>query len=222
MKGLVWRIGIFLCALGSPALGQTPDGRIQTLGLVPAYIKANPTAVTKAFGKQLADKIFSDAYTSVRRQAVERSAKSIPGYQCSSDPQIVLTEVDPNATQGGTVSWIEQFALLCEPRAQRNFLMILSGDNLRAIEMLPGTSAADPLLQHDAMPSVMLVLNAASPKECQHPVATDSKITGPPPTGGKPWRERWTFDACGKKAEVEINFTPSPNGGTDWAASPVK
>ena len=34
-------------------------------------------------------------------------------------------------------------------RAQRNFLMILDGDNLRAIEMVPGTSAADPLLQRD-------------------------------------------------------------------------
>ena len=56
-------------ALGSPALGQTPDGRIQAPGLVPAYIKADPAAVTKAFGKPLADKIFSDAYTSVRRQA---------------------------------------------------------------------------------------------------------------------------------------------------------
>ncbi len=222
MKALVWRIGTVLCALGSPALGQTPDGRIQAPGLVPTYIKADPAAATKAFGKQLADKIFSDAYTSVRRQAVARSAKSIPGYQCSSDPQMVLTEVDPAATQRGTVSWVEQFALMCEPRAQRNFFMVLDGDNLRAIEILPGTSAADPLLQHDAMPSAMLVLNAASPKECQHPVAADSKIIGPAPASNKPWRERWTFDVCGKKAEVDINFTPSPNGGTDWAASLVK
>jgi len=78
---------------------------------------------------------------------------------------MVLTEIDPAATQGGKVSWIEQFALMCEPRAQRNFLMVLDGDNLRAIEMLPGTSAADALLQRDAMPNLMLVLNAASPKE---------------------------------------------------------
>ena len=137
-------------------------------------------------------------------------------------PPMVITEVDPNANERGTVSWIEQVTLMCEPRAQRNFLMVLKGDDLRAIEMLPGTSAADPVLQRDAMPNVLLVLNAASPKECQQPVATDSKIIGPAPTGGKPWCERWTFDACGKKAEVDITFTPSPNGGTDWAASPVK
>ncbi|MBV9626551.1 MAG: hypothetical protein JO230_00510 [Xanthobacteraceae bacterium] len=222
MKVLVWRIGAALCALGSPALGQTLDGRIQAPGLVPAYIKADPAAVMKAFGKPLADKIFSDAYTSVRRQAIGRSVKSVPGYQCSSDPKMVLKDVDPAATQGNTVSWVEQFALMCEPHTQRNFFIILNGDNVRAIEMLPGTRAADPLLLHDAMPSAMLVLNTASPKECQHPVATDSKIIGPAPTGGKPWRERWTFDACGKKAEVDINFTPSPNGGTDWAASLVK
>jgi hypothetical protein len=222
VKGLVWKIGVVLCAFGSSALGQALDGRIQATGQIPAYIKADPGAVTKAFGKQLADKIFSDAYTSVRRQAVGRSTKSIPGYQCPSDPQMVLTEVDPNAAQGSTVSWIEQFALTCEPRAQRNFLMVLNGDNLRAIEMLPGTSATDPVLQHDAMPNAMLVLSAASPKDCQHPVATDSKIVGPPPAANKPWRERWTFDVCGKKAEVDMNFTPSPNGGTDWSASPVK
>ncbi|MBV8743490.1 MAG: hypothetical protein JO134_00440 [Xanthobacteraceae bacterium] len=178
--------------------------------------------MTNAFGKQLADKIFSDAYTSVRRDAVGRSAKSIPGYQCPSDPQMVLTEVDPNANERGRVSWIEQVTLMCEPRSQRNFLMVLQGDDLRAIEMLPGTSAADPLLQRDALPNVLLVLNAASPKECQRSVVTDTKVIGPPPTANKPWRERWTFDACGEKPAVDINFTPSPNGGTDWAASLVK
>ncbi|MBV9234435.1 MAG: hypothetical protein JOZ94_01250 [Xanthobacteraceae bacterium] len=86
MKGLVWRIGVVLCALGSPALGQTPDGRIQAPGLFPAYIKADPAAVTKAFGKQLADKIFSDAYTSVRRQAIGRSAIRPPNGSYGGGP----------------------------------------------------------------------------------------------------------------------------------------
>jgi len=80
MKRLIWKIGIVLCAVGSQASGQTPDGRIQAPGLVPAYIKADPAAVTRALGKQLADKIFSDAYTSVRRQAVGRSARTDSGH----------------------------------------------------------------------------------------------------------------------------------------------
>jgi len=55
---------------------------------VPPYIQADPAAVTKAFGKQAADKIFSEAYTPVRQQVVLQSVKSIPGYDCPADPPI--------------------------------------------------------------------------------------------------------------------------------------
>src|SRR5438105_4956679 len=63
------------------------------LAQVPPYMQADPAAVTKAFGKPAADKIFSEAYTPARRQAVLQSVKSIPGYDCPADPPITLALV---------------------------------------------------------------------------------------------------------------------------------
>jgi hypothetical protein len=32
-----------------------------------------------------------------------------------------------------------------------------------------------------------------------------------------PWTEVWVMDVCGTSIDVEIKFTPSPQGGTDWS-----
>ncbi|HEY7972267.1 MAG TPA: hypothetical protein VID96_05030, partial [Xanthobacteraceae bacterium] len=103
-----------------------------------------------------------------------------------------------------------------------SFLMILDKDQLRTVAMLPGESAADPLLQRDAMQGALAALIPATPKDCKHTVATDTSVTGSPPNGRDPWVERWTFDLCGKKAALDVTFTPSPNGGTDWSTTLAK
>jgi hypothetical protein len=38
----------------------------------------------------------------------------------------------------------------------------------------------------------------------------------------QPWTEVWTLAACGKPIDVEVAFTPSPSGGTDWSIQMVK
>src|SRR5262245_56296069 len=98
-------LGALTSALAAPAWAE-----------VPAYIQADPTAVTKAFGKATADKIFSDAYTSVRQQAVLHSAKSTPGYGCPADPPVGLFSVNPYPIKPGTTAWIEHYVVECEPR----------------------------------------------------------------------------------------------------------
>jgi hypothetical protein len=100
--------------------------------------------------------------------------------------------------------------------------MFLDKDRPRVVEMLPGESAADPLLQRDAMQGALAALIPATPEGCKHPVATDTSVTGSPPNGRDPWVERWTFDLCGKKAALDMTFTPSPNGGTDWSTTLAK
>ena len=62
--------GRFFC-LGVLTLVAVPSALAQ----VPPYIQADPAAVTKALGKQAADKIFSEAYTPMRQQAVLQSVK---------------------------------------------------------------------------------------------------------------------------------------------------
>src|SRR5262249_57217726 len=112
---------------GSVCLGALTLALVGTTGAlaqIPPYIQADPAAVTKAFGKQAADKIFSEAYTPVRQQAVLQSVKSIPGYDCPSDPPITLGLVDPYPIKPVTISCIEHYAVMCHPPTQRSFLMI--------------------------------------------------------------------------------------------------
>jgi hypothetical protein len=206
-------LGALAMALAAPARAE-----------VPAYIQADPTAVTKAFGKPMADKIFSDAYTQIRQQAVLHSAKSTPGYDCPADPPVGLFSVNPYPIKPGTTAWIEHYVVVCEPRTQRNFLMILDKGERepRVIEMLPGASAADPLLQRDAMMGAVGALVTVEPKGCEQKQITDTAVVDGQPNGRDPWTERWSFDLCGKKAAVDVSFTPVASGGTNWNATAVK
>ena len=43
----------------------------------PAYFKAKPDAAIKAFGPEIAAKIFSDDFTPLRHEAVLRSARTL-------------------------------------------------------------------------------------------------------------------------------------------------
>ena len=121
---------------------------------VPGYITAKPDAVVRAFSQGVASKIFSDAYTNVREQAILRSQKSVPGFQCPADPQIALPLIIPYPVKPGAVSWIERYIVACNPRTVRNFIMILEGDQPRTVELIPGQTNADPLLQRDVLQGV--------------------------------------------------------------------
>lgn len=187
---------------------------------VPGYITARPDAAAKAFGREVAGKIFSNAFTPQRQQAVERSQQSIPGFQCPADPQIALTEVIPYPVRPGAVSWIERYVVACTPRTVRSFLLLLEIDQPRVMEMLPGLSNTDPLLQRDALQGAGAFAAAVRPKDCARTIVTDTRVTTPPARGH--WTERWTVDQCGATAEVEMTFTPSDRGGTNWSASLVK
>ena len=187
----------------------------------PAYITAKPDSAARAFGNDVARKIFSNAYTPARQQAVLRSQKMIPGFDCPADPQIALAEVIPFPVKQGTPSWIERYVVGCTPRAMRNFLLVLEGDQPRVIELLPGASNADPLLQSDALKGGYTAIGPVMPKGCERPIVTDTRLTSKIERV-TPWTERWVFDLCGTKAEVEMTFTPSASSGTSWAASLVK
>jgi hypothetical protein len=187
----------------------------------PAYIVAKPGAVSKAFGHETMARIFSDSWTPVRQAAVLRSQQTVPGFDCPADPQIALVDVIPYPVEPGAVSWIERFVLGCQPRTMRSFLMILDGGAPRAIELLPGQSNADPLLQRNALQGSMAAAGMAASKDCKRILVIDTRVTAQPAAGGL-WSERWTYDVCGARAEIEMTFTPSDKGGTNWHARLVK
>jgi hypothetical protein len=210
LRGLIGLCGVVLLLGAGAASAQTPG-----------YITANPDRVTRAFGDEAARKIFSNAYTPVRQAAVLRSQKAIPGFDCPAEPQIALADVIPFPMQQGTTSWIERYVLGCTPRTIRNFLIFLEGDQPRVIDLLPGSTNADPLLQRDAIKGSYTAVATVAPKDCDKAIVTDIRLVSKI-EGISPWKERWVFDLCGTRAEVEMTFTPSASSGTSWTASLIK
>ena len=194
-----------------------PVGITPSFAQAPAYITAKPDAAVRAFGAEAARKIFSNAYTPARQQAVLRSQQAIPGFDCPADPQIALAEVIPYPVKPGAVSWIERYVVACTPRTMRNFLVILEGEQPRVIDLLPGTTNADPLLQRDALQGAVAAAAAVMPKDCHKHIVADTRLVAKIERGA-PWLEHWTYDLCGTRAQLEMTFTPSERSGTTWAA----
>jgi hypothetical protein len=201
--------GVLLCLSAGPSMAQTP-----------AYITAKPDAAAKAFGGDMARRIFSGEFTPARQQAVLRSQKLISGFDCPSDPQIALQQVIPFPVKAGVASWIERYVLGCKPPTMRNFLMVLEAGRPVSVELLPGMTNTDPLLQSDALKGTYAAIAGAIPKDCTRPIVTDTRPTSE--LGRGPWTERWTFDLCGTAAQVDMTFTPTPGQGTNWSAALVK
>lgn len=194
---------------------------VPSFAQTPGYITAKPDRALRAFGSETARKIFSNAYTPARQRAVLRSQKTIPGFDCPADPQIALAEIIPYPVKPGAVSWIERYVVACTPRTMRNFLLILEGEQPRSIELLPGNTNADPLLQRDALQGAGAFAGAVAPKGCDKRTVTETRLVSKIERGA-PWQERWTYDLCGAKAEVEMTFTPAAGRGTTWGAKLIK
>lgn len=189
---------------------------------VPAYVTARPDAAIKAFGSEIADKIFSDDFTPLRHEAVLHSTQTIPGFECPGDPQLTLADVVPYPVRPGAVSWIETYMVACAPRAKRNFLVLFDGERGRIAELLPGGTITDPALQHDASDGARVLAKSLRPDSCGHTILVDTRVTAPPDGAASPWTERWTFEQCAVATDVEMTFTPSAKGGATWHAALVK
>ena len=209
-------------------VGALPKGGILSVVLVtsafagaqaqtPTYIQAKSDATIKAFGVDIAGKIFSNAYTPMRQEAVTRSARTVPGFACPQEIQVSLLDVVPYPVKPGAVSWIESYNIACTPEARRSFLLLIDGERVRIAELLPGFTITDPLLQRDASHGAKAYARTVQPEGCEKAILVDTRVAAPP-EGGGPWRERWSFDLCSTAADVEMTFTPSSRGGTTWSA----
>jgi hypothetical protein len=218
-------VAALLALMAAPAAAQRP-GQIAPAPApppaqqVPGYITAKPDNVLRAFGQGVASKIFSEAYTPIRQQAIVRSQQSVPGFQCPADPQISLPVIIPYPVKPGAISWIERYIVACNPRTVRNFLLILEGEQPRIMELVPGQTNADPLLQRDVLQGAAAATAAVRPATCDKTYVIDTQVTKPADSAGI-WIERWTYDLCGTKAQTDMTFTPSDRG-TTWGAKIVQ
>ena len=189
---------------------------------IPDVSRADQTAIKRAYGEKVAAKIFSNDLGALRADMLKKSGANIPGYDCKGDRVSAMYEALPFPIQKNVFTWVERYLVDCEPRAQRNLMIIVENDHARAIELLPGETKADPRLQRDAIGAAKAMAAAENPQGCERSWTTDTRAVEPYKDAKTPWTERWSFDFCGKKAVVEMSFLPSPNAGTNYTAKLIK
>ena len=111
-----------------------------------------------------------------------------------------------------------------------NAMTIIQPDGtLQTQPLLPGNTITDPQLQQDSVPFAAGAMGQM-PAGCDQGGVVNTRFVGldgaPPgtrPQPGappRPWTEVWTLQACAKRADVTIHFSPDPTG-TGIRADPV-
>jgi hypothetical protein len=181
-------------------------------GEEPAYIEASPDELTEAYGEQVAKRVFSDELTAMRKQLIKAGGLD---QSCAADPQFVLRDVYPIKGAEADAAWIERYDVACEETLRRSAFLQMKDDKFYPMALLPGATIADYMLQADALNIVSTAAVTRIDKECNEASVTDTAVSQPPEGAGQAWKERWSVNACGELQEIDVDFTPSPQGGTD-------
>jgi hypothetical protein len=76
---------------------------------------------------------------------------------------------------------------------------------------------ADEVLRKDVMDAIANYESAAGCSEVS--LSGGQIILSPDQTGDGSWKETWQVSACGASHLYAVTFTPSPQGGTDFAVT---
>ena len=186
----------------------------------PHYIEAKPNLLTAAYGDDVAGRAFSDELTAKRTSLIRDSL--LPDSGCGAQPDFKLRATDPYKVGPDDVMWIERYDVVCKHPVQRSLLVYLKDGALEAVPLLPGSTSADPTLQVDASTIVTAAALTRITKPCEQAAIADTALSEAPPQGGGPWKERWTVHTCDETQNIDVNFTPSPEGGTDISVVATK
>ena len=118
----------------------------------------------------------------------------------------------------------------CGHRGLLNMLVVPARNGAAAsvTPLLPGTTAADPLLQREGLRLAIMAVKAAAP-DCDRIAVNDTRAddvaTGMPGESGRaaarrPWGEIWTLSACGRAFAVRVRFAPGRDA-TEITVEPV-
>ena len=102
------------------------------------------------------------------------------------------------------------------PRLLNVYLWVQHESSIAITPMLPGTSRAEEAQQKDAYAYALQAAGGPEPN-CSTGYVADTQYVGEqgkPEKGAKfaPWKEVWTIQSCGWKAEVPVIFTPNASG----------
>ena len=102
----------------------------------------------------------------------------------------------------------------CGRRGRLNMLVAAAA----VTPLLPGTTAADPLLQREGLRRALMAVRDAAPG-CERVAVNDTRADPSagltPGRGGaarRTWVEVWTLSACGRVFAVPVRFAPGRDG----------
>ena len=183
----------------------------------PSYIEADRSDAEQVLGPAIADEVFSDRFTALRRQLVAASLRGNPAPGCAEPPAFTLEVVSPEKPTPEGPAWEETYAINCQQRVRRTFLLFLSAnDGIKHSELAPGDTVADAILQRDFLQGATAAAMSRARAGCKGARVRNTRVTSAV-AQSQPWTEVWTMDACGASVDVAVTFTPSPKGGIDWS-----
>ena len=184
---------------------------------LPSYIEADRSDADQVLGPALTDEVFSDRFTALRQQLVTASLRGNPAPECAEPPVFTLEVVSPEKPSPEGSAWEETYAINCQQRVRRTFLLYLSTKvGIKHSELAPGDTIADAILQRDFLQGATAAAMSRARAGCKGAQVRSTRVTSA--TGAsQPWTEVWTMDVCGTSVDVSVTFTPSPKGGIDWS-----
>ena len=188
---------------------------------VPTYIVADRAGAERMLGAARADEVFSDRFTALRKRLVAASLRANPAPGCAQPPDFTLEVVAPIEANAETAAWQERYLIKCTPDVQRSFLLISAKGGMKTAELAPGGTIADITLQRDVLQGVMAATVGRVSEKCKDVRVRNTRVTSLTSIS-QPWTEVWTLGACGTPIDIEVHFTPSPKGGTDWSVQMAK
>src|SRR4051794_30258768 len=223
MECLGARMSAFVLAVSF--LMAPPSHAEESQSRVPSYIETDRTQAEETLGGPLANDVFSDRFTALRKRLVASSLRANPAAGCGNPPAFTLQiVVGLERSPEGSV-WRELYVIRCKVDVRRTFLLILSPkDGMKSVELAPGGTIADVTLQRDVLQgaSVAAMIGRGTAAGCNRVQVRDTRVISGTGLSKPPWTEAWTMDACGTSVDVEIKFPPSAQGGTDWSILPSR
>jgi hypothetical protein len=202
-----------------------PSHAEESQSRVPSYIEADRTQAEETLGGALANDVFSDRFTALRKRLIASSLRANPAAGCGAAPAFTLQIVVGVERSPEASAWQEVYVIRCKVDVRRTFLLFLSPkDGMKSVELAPGGTIADATLQRDVLQgaSVAAMIGRGTAAGCKRVQVRDTRVTSGTGLSNTPWTEAWTMDACGTSVDVEIKFTPSAQGGTDWSILPYR
>jgi hypothetical protein len=218
MECLGARMSAFV--LAASFLMAPPRHAEESQSRVPSYIEADRTQAEETLGGTLANDVFSDRFTALRKRQIASSLRDNPAAGCGNPPAFTLQIVVGLERSPDGSAWRELYLIRCKVDVRRTFLLIRSPkDGMKSVELAPGGTIADVTLQRDVLQgaSMAAMIGRGTAAGCKRVQVRDTRVTSGTGLSNTPWTEAWTMDACGTSVDVEIKFTPSAKGGTDWS-----